>query len=113
MLPTKEKIVSMAQAIAKAEGFGPPQTLPTRIHNPGDLEIGDMGFGTQAGKTVFGTAEGGWAALEGQVHWMLTGNSRIYKLADTFLEVAQKNTGGDHPEAWAKTVSPPLGKQEN
>jgi hypothetical protein len=103
------KVVAFAQAIAKAEGFGPPKNLPTRCNNPGDLEIGDQGLGTNNEKTIFETEQDGWNALEGQVRWMLTGNSHIYDLTDTILEVAEKYTGGDDPEAWASIVAQQLG----
>jgi hypothetical protein len=103
------KVLALAQAMAKAEGFGPPQNLPTRINNPGDLELGDQGFGTKDDKTIFNTVQAGWTALEGQVRWMLTGNSRVYNLTDTILDVAEKYTGGDNPEAWAQIVAEDLG----
>jgi hypothetical protein len=108
-MPLSDRVTEMAQAIAKAEGFGPPGNLPTRINNPGDLELGDRGQGVNNGKTIFATVEDGWEALEGQVRWMLTGNSRIYKLSDTLLEVAEKYTGRDNPDAWAVIVAGELG----
>jgi hypothetical protein len=103
------KVTALSQAIAKAEGFGPAGNLPTRINNPGDLELGDQGQGVDNDKTIFPTEQDGWNALEGQVRWMLTGNSRIYSLNDTILEVAEKYTGNDNPEAWASIVAQRLG----
>ena len=36
-------VTAMAQAIAEAEGFFVPGSLPARAHNPGDLTEGDFG----------------------------------------------------------------------
>jgi hypothetical protein len=103
------KVTRMAQAIAKAEGFGPPNNLPTRINNPGDLELGDQGNGVDQEKTIFKTEQDGWDALEGQVRWMLTGNSHVYSLTDTILQVAERYTGYDDADAWASIVARELG----
>jgi hypothetical protein len=103
------KVTKMAQAIAKAEGFGPPENLPTRINNPGDLELGDQGAGIEQQKTIFKTEQDGWTALEGQVRWMLTGNSHVYSLTDTILQVAERYTGYDDADAWASMVAKELG----
>jgi len=103
------KVTAMAQAIAKAEGFGPPQNLPTRINNPGDLEIGDQGHGEDNGKTIFATEQDGWDALEGQVRWMLTGSSHMYNLKNTIIEVAEKWSDDDNAQGWASTVAQALG----
>ena len=39
-----------ARAIAKAEGFGLPGALPTRANNPGDMMLGDRGWGNGSGE---------------------------------------------------------------
>lgn len=103
------KILLLARAIAKAEGFGPPENLPTRIHNPCDLELGDRGFGVQAGKTVFEDLDHGWSAACYECWLMLTGRSHFYSPIKTFLQVAMAYTGGDQPLAWATIVSGALG----
>jgi hypothetical protein len=99
------KVQLLALGIAKAEGFGPLENFPTQIHNPGDLELGDMGWGVQSGKTVYPNDAAGWDALTHECQLMLTGESRVYNVSMTFLEVAGKYTGGDDPEGWARTVS--------
>lgn len=103
------KVVLLAQAIAKAEGFGVPGALPTRCNNPGDLEVGDVGKGIEQGKTIFPTEQAGWNALEHQVDLMLNGHSHVYKPSMTFLQVAQLYTGGDASPAWAQIVAQKLG----
>jgi hypothetical protein len=103
------KVIALAQAIAKAEGFGVDGALPTRCHNPGDLEVGDVGYGTDEGKTIFSEDQDGWMALEHQCDLMLTGNSHVYKPSMNFLQIAQLYTGGDNAGAWAQIVAQSLG----
>lgn len=103
------KVIKLAQAIAKAEGFGPPENLPTRINNPGDLELGDLGHGVQAGKTVFQDVNDGWERLYSECWLMLTGTSHIYGPTNTILRVAEKYTGGDNSESWARIVAGNIG----
>jgi hypothetical protein len=103
------KVIRAAEATAKAEGFGPPENLPTRCHNPGDLEVGDVGYGEDNLKTIFPNDSAGWLALEHQWDLMLSGNSHEYKLSDTILDVAFRWTGGDHPNEWAAAFAQELG----
>lgn len=107
------KAIDLAEAIATAEGFYVPNSLPARCHNPGDLELGNVGGGTVNGKTVFPDDSAGWMALQHQCDLMLTGHSHVYKLTDNILEVAFKYTGGDNPTAWAMTVAQKLGVSQN
>ena len=106
-------VLRWAQAMAKAEGFGPPQNLPTRINNPCDLELGDRGFGTQAGKTVFNDLADGWAAACHESWLMLTGNSHFYNPIKTFLQIAVLYTGNDNAQAWATTASGAISLKPN
>ncbi len=100
-----DKVVLLARAIARAEGFWhpDPNVLPRRNHNPGDLtdSAGSIRY--------FATDESGWAALYDQVSRMLTGQSQVYSLDMTFLEVAYLYTGNDNAGAWAATVAGELG----
>lgn len=108
----------LAYAIAVAEGFFAPHSLPSIIHNPGDLELGNRGFGTQAGKTCYKKADpeadiddgsDGWSALRRQCIKMLSGASLEYSVNDTFETVSVKWTGNDNPEGWAQNVCENLG----
>jgi hypothetical protein len=110
----------LAYAVACAEGFFAPHSLPSIIHNPGDLELGNRGFGTQAGKTCYKKADpeadikdgsDGWSALRRQCVMMLSGASLEYSVNDSFDDVARKWTGGDHPEDWVKNVCEKLNIQ--
>src|SRR5215472_2619672 len=106
-----EKVLGLAQAIARAEGYDASGSLPFRINNPGDLEIGDIGHGLDAGKTIFPTAEEGWNALYHEVLLMLSGRSHVYSSGKPLSWIAAKYTGNDNAEAWAKIVSGHLGLQ--
>lgn len=103
------KIINLAQAIAKAEGFTVEGSLPARCHNPGDLEVGDVGCGMEQGKTIFPNDQAGWLALEHQCDLMLEGLSHVYSLSDTFLQVALKYTGNDAAQDWVAVVAHSLG----
>lgn len=104
------KVKQLAIAISKAEGFGVPNALPTRCHNPGDLELGNKGWGTDAGKTIFPDDETGWNALYFECALMLAGlqslhRSHVYNVSQNFFQVARLWTGGDNAAAWARTVA--------
>lgn len=101
----------LAQAIAKAEGYGLPNAIPTRANNPGNLKLGAPVLkGTEI--TQFATAAEGWAALEKQIRLMLTGASAHYKPTMTIAEVGAKwAPSGDNNVvgAWAANVAKFLG----
>ena len=99
----------LAAAIAHAEGFGVTGTVPTRTNNPGDLELGDLGKGTQGGKTIFATLTDGIAALRKQISIIANGQSEYYSLDMSISQMAQLYTGGDNADAWAQIVATDLG----
>ena len=95
---SNELVQRVAEAFAYCEGFGKPNALPTRCHNPGDLtDEGDIGFGTArsagygaANITIYGSDEQGWDALRKKVRRMLEGRSAVYFLSMTLEEVGMK-----------------------
>lgn len=104
----------LARAIATAEGFFVVGSLPNRINNPGDMKLGDKGWGVQQEKTVYPKADfnstisdraDGASALRRQCIAMLTGSSHVYSPSDTFAAVSVKWTGGDKPGPWCKIVT--------
>jgi hypothetical protein len=112
-----ELAVKLAYAIALAEGFFMQGSLPARTFNPGDMKLGDRGWGQVDGKTVYSKADpaaslddrtDGWSALKRECIAMLTGASLVYSVNNTFIEVAITWTGGDDPGAWCKIVSAKL-----
>jgi hypothetical protein len=104
------KSKALAEAIAKAEGFFVPGSLPARCHNPGDLENGDVGCGVDQGKTIYPNDAAGWLALEHQCDLILGGLSHAgYRIGDTLWKFAVRYTGNDGAAGWAQTVAQHLG----
>lgn len=99
-------LYDLAQAIARAEGYGVPGAVPTRANNPGDLVppnwTGDTA--NSAGVAVFRSPDEGWAALYHQLALILSGRSHVYAPTDTIAQLAAKWTGGDQSDAWAANV---------
>lgn len=107
----------LAEAITLAEGGNVEGALPFRIHNPGDLELGDRGFGVEQKKTIYAKADpsaslddptDGYSALRRECTAILTGASIIYRVTDSFEILASKYTGGDAPGVWCKIVTEKL-----
>lgn len=97
------------QAIANAEGFGKENAIPTRANNPGDLAIGDLGYGTLgSGITIFPSLEAGVQALENQVARM-TGqkSSSVYNPDMSIAQAGSLYANGD--PSWAANVAKYLG----
>jgi hypothetical protein len=112
------KADALAHAMAKAEGFGLPGALPTRTFNPGDMMLGDRGWGTEAAKTIYEKADwnaslqdktDGASALRRECFAILSGASHNFETSWTFLELAMEWTGNDQATAWANTVCEELG----
>lgn len=102
---------TIAQAIARQEGFYVAGSIPQRACNPGDLALGDQGYGLLGeGITVFPSVQVGWNALLREVNLMLTGKSHAYTLDMTLAEVGLKYSGGD--PNWGKNVAEILGVSE-
>lgn len=112
------KADTLAPAICKAEGGDIVGTLPYRCHNPGDMKLGDRGWGTENGKTIYQKADfgadlqdktDGASALRRECLAILSGASHIYSPSWTFIQLATQWTGGDNPEAWCRIVCEQLG----
>lgn len=107
-------VQKIAQAIAKAEGFYVQGSVPQRAKNPGDLELGDRGYGTIDGKTVFPSTSQGWQALYAQVQSILDNSSAIYGPDWTIQDIANEYVNGrsditSDSAAWANNVADSLG----
>jgi len=85
-----QKLDTLCHAIAHAEGFGIPHTIPTRYHNPGDLKSrpglppleGQRKIG-KAGHVVFVNDEAGWAALREYITGIAEGRRKHYAASMT------------------------------
>ena len=72
---------SIVEYIAKKEGFGKPGTIPTRLHNPGDLKFmhqpgarrGERGFAHFRSNAI------GWSALERDVRAKIRRGISLHK----------------------------------
>ncbi len=102
-------IRKIAEAIAFAEGFYVPGSIPQRFNNPGDLTLDTTGkaVGQYGMYMVYGTPDDGWGALYKEVRLMF-GGSRIYDPGMTISEVAAHYTATEKT-AWAANVAAHLG----
>lgn len=99
---------SMAQAIARAEGFYVSGSLPARANNPGNLKLG--GAKTMNGITIFDTADLGWAALYRQLQLIVENRSAYYGLGMTLRDMGQRWTATVAEQlAWSRNVAGMLG----
>lgn len=109
-MPNKHTTEDWEKAIAKAEGYYAQGSIPGAAHNPGDLKLGDKGFGTMGnGITVFPDEKTGFKALGRQVQAIQTGKSANYNPDMTLAQVAEKYTGKDKAADWANTVGQGIG----
>jgi hypothetical protein len=99
-----DKLSRWALAIAKAEGYHVAGSLPNRLNNPGSIK--DPATGQLQ---AFPTPLHGFAALLAQLRLAVSGRSAYYRPDMTLAEFARVYTGGDNPEAWARTVAQELG----
>lgn len=105
-----QKIVTFADAIAHAEGYGPVGNVPTRANNPGDLSKGDFG---DTGKYLiagdgeqviqYATAQDGFNALYEKLQNIADGNSSVYSPSMTIAQMAAKYAGNS--QVWAANVT--------
>ena len=106
-------VIKFALAVSVAEGFGPPENLPTRANNPCDLTRGDaaglniLGIMNKEGVMHFEKLEDGWTAAYVKFNRMLSGHSLQYPLIWTLEQVGAKYSGGN-PD-WATNVARELG----
>ena len=110
----QDKVQGLAEAIAKAEGFGVKGAIPTRYHNPGNIRStksghhydGQLGLNC-SGYVIFKSDRYGWRALREQLELMASGQSAHYGTSMTILKVAKIYATGW--KLWAKNVSKGLG----
>ena len=93
------QVQRIAAAIAKAEGYGVPNAIPTVRNNPGNIRSAAGPIAT------YPTIEEGWAALYRQVSGMLSGRSRYYNPSDPLTVIAKTYTGEAAYMNWANNVA--------
>jgi hypothetical protein len=103
------KVVLLAHAIAQAEGYNVPHSIPNRCFNPGDLKgthfPGQVGV-CRGGHARFRNAAAGWAALYHQIEKIQDGTSTKYTPRATFRQVAKTYAQNYRP--WLKIVTKAL-----
>ena len=108
------KVVQLAHAIAQAEGYTAPHSIPQRCNNPGDLKgtafPGQVGI-CKGGHARFKNAADGWAALYNQVQKIADGTSTKYTPRAPFRQVARTYAQNYRP--WLKIVTKTLQVDEN
>lgn len=95
------KIEALAQAIARAEGFGREGQIPTLRNNPGDIT--DLSGQIK----TFPSAADGWQALYDYLGRMAEGSHPAYSPSMTFAQIGLVYAGGD--PNWARNVASFLG----
>jgi hypothetical protein len=110
-------LAPLSSIISQTEGYGVPNAIPTVANNPGDLENGDIGYGTlttsDGGQvTVYNTLADGQAALNNQLTMMQNGTSAYYNPSEPISQANQTYSGS--ATAWANALgidpSTPLGQ---
>lgn len=106
----ENRVHDLATAIAKAEGFGVRNSLPTRTRNPGDIKaLKNYRFpgqvGTLKGYVVFKNDKAGWEALRHQIKKIVDGESRYS------VNLTLKQLGKRYAESriWPRVVATYLG----
>jgi hypothetical protein len=112
--PTGDKIWTVAQAIAVAEGYDCPEgkiTNSFRLNNPGDISDGFYTFGGEphsgSDVTHFPDAQTGWDWLYTKLEDAADGRSHVFLPSMTWTQFAQK-WAGDW-QNWVKNVTRELG----
>ena len=112
-------IIAMAQAIAEAEGFFVPGSIPARAHNPGDLTQGDFGdtgvyltSSSGAQIIVYPDDQAGWNALYEKLQNIANGTSSVYSPDMTLQQFADKWTSTQQ-SSWAENVASSIGADIN
>lgn len=110
----EQKVDQFATAVARAEGFGVRNAIPTRYHNPGNIRstrtghhyAGQVGL-NRSGYVIFKSDAYGWKALHDQLVLMASGQSAHYDTDMTIVKVAKRYATGWR--LWSKNVAKNLG----
>lgn len=121
MSPTAS-ITTLGNAVATNEGFGVPGSVASDLHNPGNLNAGDVGGGVSThGETNYPDDATGQAALNNQLNTIATGTNPKYNayaqslgLQDSSqLTLAQVGNLYAEDPNWASKVSNISGIDQN
>jgi hypothetical protein len=104
------RLIDFARAIATAEGFYVPGSIPRIANNPGNLVIPNWTGPTIGSERIsmFSTVEEGWSRLYRQLQLIVSGTSRVYSLDMTIADMGNRWAPGGSanlPGAWASNVA--------
>jgi hypothetical protein len=115
--PGADNYDAICTAIALAEGYNQGAGVaPYDLNNPGDLSPGDENGQSTCGNAqyhggsnviFFCTVEAGWTALRNKFVNIVSGDSDVYAVTDTWAVVASKYAGNS--AAWLANVTNYLG----
>lgn len=113
--PSGDRIWSICQAIAIAEGANVAGSNPDRLNNPGDISDGSATYGSESHSgsnvTKFPDKDTGWQWLYRKINNILLGNSDVYSPTMTWIQFAQKYSA--NWQAWVNNVTNQLGVSPN
>lgn len=103
--------LSLAAAIALANGYNVTGSIPNNTNNPGLLQNGDVGFGVDSqGHTVYGTPEMGIIALQAQAKHILNGDSKTFSYGPNWTPLSVIGAIlAPNDATWVKNVATALG----
>jgi hypothetical protein len=96
-MPEESKIINLIQAIAEMEGFYRPDTIPSDLHNPGDLIFAGQPNSVPhtRGKHTFAhfqTEDDGWVALLRQVLKFAASDFTVARLIKAWAPPSENDT---------------------
>lgn len=110
--PSGDRIWDCCRAIAHAEGYNVPNSVPARLNNPGDISDGANTFGSEfhsgSSVTTFPNATVGWQWLYTKIQNAVTGQSHVYLPTMSWYEIGAK-WAPPNADAWAENVAAYLG----
>ncbi len=103
--------ISLANAIALANGYNVVGSVPNKNNNPGNLKNGDVGFGVDSvGNTIYGTPEMGNLALRTQAAHILNGDNKMFSYSPARTPLSVIGTIlAPNDASWIKNVASSLG----
>jgi len=110
--PSGNRVWDCCRAIAYAEGYNVPNSVPARLNNPGDISDGSSTFGNEfhsgSHVTTFPDANTGWSWLYTKISRAANGNSSVYDPSMSWREIGAK-WAPPNAEVWASNVAGALG----
>ena len=110
--PSGNRVWDVCRAVAFAEGYQVPGSVPARLNNPGDISDGRATYGSEfhsgSNITTFPNAATGWSWLYTKVDNVANGRSSVYDPSMSWREIGAK-WAPQNAEVWASNVAGALG----